>query len=79
MAGNAQILVRSDTATNWSTVNPILASKEIAYDKTNNKFKVGDGTTAWNTLTFVSSIPKITVAAVAPASPATNDLWVDTT
>lgn len=46
---------RRDTATNWSTNNPTLAAGEIGYDTTNKKIKIGDGSTAWNSLPYVGS------------------------
>lgn len=48
------MLQRRGTATQWSTGNPILAVGEIgvAYDA--NVIKVGDGTTAWNSLTSIA-------------------------
>ncbi len=49
---------RIDTASNWSSVNPILESGEIAYeldpDGLPGKYKVGNGTTAWNNLPYFS-------------------------
>ena len=42
--------VRRDTASNWSTNNPTLADGEIGLDKTNKYIKMGDGTSAWNSL-----------------------------
>lgn len=44
------ITVRKGTATEWSTQNPVLDSGELGYDVTNKIFKIGDGTTAWNSL-----------------------------
>lgn len=46
----AQILVRRGTATQWSTENPVLGSGEWGYDETNKIAKMGDGSTAWNSL-----------------------------
>ena len=46
----SRILIRQDTAANWSTANPILARGEPALDLTNSRLKVGDGVTAWNGL-----------------------------
>lgn len=43
---------RRDTSANWASVNPVLASGEIGYDSTLKQFKVGDGTTAWSSLSF---------------------------
>ena len=45
-----QTKFRSDTATNWSTTNPTLAQGEVGVDITNNIFKIGSGSTAWNSL-----------------------------
>ena len=53
---NTHLLVRSDTAINWETANPILKEKELAYDTTNKKFKIGDGVTAWSSLKYVPNI-----------------------
>lgn len=41
---------RRDTATNWTTNNPVLAEGEIGLDLTNNLFKIGDGTSTWSTI-----------------------------
>lgn len=43
---------RTDTASNWSTINPILQNGEIGIvsDVSPVKIKIGDGTTAWNSL-----------------------------
>ena len=48
---------RRDTAANWASANPTLASGEIGYDTTNKQFKVGDGTTAWSSLAFSTESP----------------------
>jgi|GEM_PF-5334839 len=49
---------RIDTASNWSSVNPILENGEVAYeldpDGLPGKYKVGNGTTAWNDLPYFS-------------------------
>lgn len=47
-----QILLRNDSATNWSTVNPILSKGEIGIELDTGMFKIGDGTTNWNTLSY---------------------------
>lgn len=49
---NKRFFNRRDTSTNWTTVNPVLESGEIGYDETQKKFKMGDGASDWNTLTF---------------------------
>jgi hypothetical protein len=44
---------RKDTAANWTAANPILLSGEIGYETDTKKFKIGDGTTNWNTLAYL--------------------------
>ena len=48
----SQIQLRRDTAANWTSVNPTLAPGEVGYDTTNNKIKMGNGSTAWNSLAY---------------------------
>ena len=47
-----QIQIRRDTSSNWSSVNPILAQGEIGFETNTGKIKIGDGTTAWNSLNY---------------------------
>jgi hypothetical protein len=47
-----KIQIRRGTATDWTNFNPVLSSGELGYDITNKNFKVGDGTTAWNSLLY---------------------------
>lgn len=47
-----RIQVRRDTAANWASVNPTLAQGEHGYDTTTKRMKVGDGSTAWNSLPY---------------------------
>ena len=50
-----RIQVRRGTSTDWSTVNPTLAAGEIGFESNTKKVKIGDGTTAWNSLDYISS------------------------
>ena len=52
---DTRLKIRGDTASNWSSVNPTLLKNEIGYDETNKKFKIGDGTTPWNSLKYIKS------------------------
>jgi hypothetical protein len=47
---------RVDTATGWSTKNPVLAPGEQGYDLTNKILAVGDGVSTWVQLTAVHVI-----------------------
>lgn len=52
-----KVQVRRGTAAAWSSANPVLSSGEFGYDETNDKVKVGDGATAWNSLAFAHYKP----------------------
>jgi Major tropism determinant N-terminal domain len=43
---------RRGTASDWSTYNYVLAAGEIGIDTTNKQFKLGDGTSGWNSLAY---------------------------
>lgn len=47
-----QIQLRRDTAANWTSANPTLASGEFGLETDTDQFKVGDGTTAWTSLGY---------------------------
>ena len=47
-----QIQLRNDTAANWVSNNPVLAQGEMGIETDTRKFKFGDGTTAWNSLSY---------------------------
>lgn len=44
--------LRGDTAANWTSANPVLANKEMALETDTNKYKIGNGITAWNSLAY---------------------------
>ena len=43
---------RRDTAANWTSNNPTLAAGEIGLETDTSKYKMGNGTTAWNSLAY---------------------------
>lgn len=43
---------RRDTAANWTSANPTLASGEFGYETDTKRLKIGDGATAWNSLDY---------------------------
>jgi parallel beta-helix repeat protein len=51
----AKIKNRADTASNWTSANPILSKGEIGLETDTNKFKFGDGITAWNSLNYLDA------------------------
>jgi len=68
-----QIQVRRDPASTWTSVNPTLASGEIGFETDTGKLKIGTGSTAWNSLTYVTDGSKLTgTIAASTATTATN-------
>lgn len=47
-----QIQLRRGTATAWTTANPVLADGEIGIESDTDLFKIGDGSTAWTSLSY---------------------------
>lgn len=49
-----QIQYRRGLASEWTAANTVLAVGEPGYETDTGKFKVGDGSTAWNSLAYSS-------------------------
>ena len=47
------IQIRRDTASNWTSANPILAQGELGAETDTSKIKIGDGTTAWASVPYL--------------------------
>ena len=54
MAVVTQIQFRRDTAANWVSANSTLSAGELGYETDTAKFKIGDGSTAWNSLAYAN-------------------------
>ena len=52
---NTKIIIRNDTAEVWTTKNSILSKGEFGVENDTNKFKIGDGSTAWNDLAYAGA------------------------
>jgi len=50
-----QIQVRRGTASQWTSANPTLASGEWGFESDTNKVKIGNGSTAWNSLGYTGA------------------------
>jgi len=55
MAVVTQIQVRRGTASQWTSANPTLAAGEWGLETDTSKVKIGDGTTAWNSLSYTGT------------------------
>jgi hypothetical protein len=61
---------RRGTAAQWTAANPTLYSGELGLETDTSKFKIGDGTTAWNSLAYGGLIgPTGPQAATGPTGP----------
>lgn len=48
----SRIQFRRDTSANWAATNPILAQGELGLETNTSQFKIGNGSTAWNSLSY---------------------------
>jgi len=46
---------RRDTAANWTSSNPTLASGELGLETDTGKIKIGNGSTAWTSLSYAAT------------------------
>lgn len=46
----SKVQYRRDTAANWTSNNPTLSSGEVGFETDTGKIKIGDGSTAWNSI-----------------------------
>jgi hypothetical protein len=72
---------RYDTAANWTAANPTLLAGEIGIESDTKKWKLGDGSTAWNSLGYaiggtyplvnadISATAEIAVSKLADGTP----------
>ena len=56
-----QIQLRRGTAAAWTSANPTLAAGELVIETDTDKYKIGDGSTAWTSLGY-SSLPSTAIA-----------------
>lgn len=57
-----QIQLRRDTAANWTSANPTLAAGELGLETDTARYKIGNGSTAWASLSY-SSLPSNAIDA----------------
>ena len=67
-----KIQIRRDTAANWTSTNPTLSQGEQGYEIDTSKFKIGDGTTAWTSLSYFSGYTDADVDTHLNTSTATS-------
>ena len=47
-----RIQFRRGSAADWATANPVLAAGELGYESDTGQIKIGNGSTAWNVLSY---------------------------
>jgi hypothetical protein len=50
---------RRGTAAQWTSANPTLGAGEIGFETDTNKFKIGNGETAWTGLSYFANVSQI--------------------
>lgn len=60
MAVVTQIQVRRGTAAQWTSANPTLAAGEWGYETDTGKAKLGNGSTAWSSLSYFGGTGTVT-------------------
>lgn len=58
-----RIVLRNDIAANWTANNPIMLTGELGVESDTGYFKIGDGTTTWNDLTYANKFEATPAAA----------------
>lgn len=58
MSAQTLIQVRRGTASLWESINPTLSAGEWGYETDTGLYKIGDGLTVWNSLSYASIIPE---------------------
>ncbi len=71
---------RRGTAAEWTAANPTLADGELGLERDTRFYKIGDGTTAWNSLAYASLRSIDTATAISfeamadPAAPGAGEM-----
>ena len=76
-----KIQLRRDTAADWTSNNPTLAAGEFGWESDSNRFKIGDGSTAWTSLGYADTLKTlgdIAVTGSTISAPSNGDLTLTT-
>jgi hypothetical protein len=76
-----KIQLRRDAAADWTSNNPTLAAGEFGWESDTNRFKIGDGSAAWNSLDYADTLKTlgdISVNGSSIIAPSNGDLTLTT-
>lgn len=82
---NIKLQIRRDTSSNWNNFNPTLAAGELGYETDTRKLKVGNGSSNWATLSYITRGvsfyygPNTGSITGPPDGPVPGDLFLNTT
>ncbi len=68
------MLIERNTAAGWTSSNPVLSYAAIGYCTSNGKIKVGDGSTAWDSLSYVTADAAAAWGAISGTLSSQTDL-----
>jgi len=72
-----KIQLRRDTTANWTSSNPTLSQGEIGYELTTGKIKIGTGSTAWNSLAYLTiATDSVTGTLTFPDATVQSTAWL---
>ena len=70
---NYRIALRRDTSSAWVRFNPVLLQGEAGYELDTNKLKIGDGSSLWNDLPYITGEGSGPQGPEGPQGPAGAD------
>lgn len=73
-----RILVRGDTAADWTSANPVLSLREEGVETDTHRRKIGDGVTPWTGLPYSTALPADVTAAQTAAEAYADGKFVPT-
>jgi hypothetical protein len=75
-----RILIRRDTAANWTANNPTLAAGEFGHETDTGKLKLGTGAIAWNSLGYQNNVTSVNgqTGAVSGLAPTADPTFTGT-
>lgn len=84
MPAQTVIQPRRGTAAQWTTANSVLADGEMGYETDTKKYKLGDGSTVWNSLVYQGADKALvghthTVSQLSDATQIGKDILLDAT
>jgi len=70
----SRILLRGDTATNWSNSSVVLLKNELGIESDTRKIKIGDSIHTWNELEYANSTPAEISASISVLTGTINEI-----